>query len=192
MNDWSYGCVAKLLARSIHDAAIRATVTAGDRPLPGQSILQSGVVTPISAPPSDLRSDRLRCSSPHDRRTMPSLMPRSARCLRPEALMRGRRRMGDQALGVAEIVGDTHELERILEAECGVLAAVDLEGDERRAAAHLLGDDRRLRMVRPAGIDQPSTSSGAPPAQRRPPPPCRSARARAPPASRGPSASPRR
>jgi len=28
MNDWSYGCVAKLLARSIHDATIRATVTA--------------------------------------------------------------------------------------------------------------------------------------------------------------------
>ena len=28
MNDWSYGCVAKLLARSIHDAAIRSTVTA--------------------------------------------------------------------------------------------------------------------------------------------------------------------
>ena len=28
MNDWSYGCIAKLLARSIHDAAIRSTVTA--------------------------------------------------------------------------------------------------------------------------------------------------------------------
>ena len=28
MNDWSYGCIAKLLARSIHDAAMRATVTA--------------------------------------------------------------------------------------------------------------------------------------------------------------------
>lgn len=28
MNDWSYGCIAKLLAGSIHDAATRATVTA--------------------------------------------------------------------------------------------------------------------------------------------------------------------
>jgi acyl-CoA thioesterase I len=28
MNDWSYGCIAKLLARSIHEAATRATVTA--------------------------------------------------------------------------------------------------------------------------------------------------------------------
>jgi len=28
MNDWSYGCIAKLLAKSIHDATIRATVTA--------------------------------------------------------------------------------------------------------------------------------------------------------------------
>ena len=34
-----------------------------------------------------------------------------------EPLVRRRRRMGDQALGVAEIVGDAHELERILKAE---------------------------------------------------------------------------
>jgi hypothetical protein len=31
MNDWSYGCVAKLLAGAIHDAASRATVTATAR-----------------------------------------------------------------------------------------------------------------------------------------------------------------
>ena len=28
MNDWSYGCVAKLLAGAIHDASTRSTVTA--------------------------------------------------------------------------------------------------------------------------------------------------------------------
>jgi acyl-CoA thioesterase-1 len=28
MNDWSYGCIAKLLAGAIYDAATRATVTA--------------------------------------------------------------------------------------------------------------------------------------------------------------------
>jgi hypothetical protein len=28
MNDWSYGCVAKLLADAIHEAATRSTVTA--------------------------------------------------------------------------------------------------------------------------------------------------------------------
>jgi acyl-CoA thioesterase-1 len=31
MNDWSYGCIAKLLARSIHEAASRETVTATAR-----------------------------------------------------------------------------------------------------------------------------------------------------------------
>ena len=46
---------------------------------------------------------------------------------RRQALMRRGRRMGDQALGVAEIVGDAHELERVLEAERAGLAALDLE-----------------------------------------------------------------
>jgi acyl-CoA thioesterase-1 len=31
MNDWSYGCVAKLLAGAIHEAAGRSTVTATAR-----------------------------------------------------------------------------------------------------------------------------------------------------------------
>ena len=32
MNDWSYGCVAKLLAQAMSDAATRSTVTATARP----------------------------------------------------------------------------------------------------------------------------------------------------------------
>lgn len=32
MNDWSYGCIAKLLANSINDVVMRATVTATARP----------------------------------------------------------------------------------------------------------------------------------------------------------------
>ena len=28
MNDWSYGCIAKLMAGAIHEAAARSTVTA--------------------------------------------------------------------------------------------------------------------------------------------------------------------
>ena len=28
MNDWSYGCIAKLMAGAIHEAAVRSTVTA--------------------------------------------------------------------------------------------------------------------------------------------------------------------
>jgi hypothetical protein len=38
---------------------------------------------------------------------------------RLEPLVRGRRRMGDQALGVAEIVADADELERVLKTERG-------------------------------------------------------------------------
>ncbi len=39
-----------------------------------------------------------------------------------EVLVRRRRRMGDQALGVAEIVGDLDDIERVLEAEGRLLA----------------------------------------------------------------------
>jgi hypothetical protein len=31
MNDWSYGCVAKLLAGAVSEAAMRPTLTAGTR-----------------------------------------------------------------------------------------------------------------------------------------------------------------
>jgi hypothetical protein len=73
---------------------------------------------------------------------------------RLEPLVRRRRWMGDEALGVAEVVGDAHELERIEEPERGRLPVRELEGDERRAAAHLLRCGRGLRMVRPTRIDQ--------------------------------------
>src|ERR1700675_756362 len=68
--------------------------------------------------------------------------------------MRRRRRVRDQALGVAEIVADADELERVLKTECRLLAALDLEGDQGRAAAHLLLHYRGLRMIGPARIDQ--------------------------------------
>src|ERR1700730_18598114 len=73
---------------------------------------------------------------------------------RRQPLMRGRRRMGNEALGVAEIVADAHELERVLKTERALLAALDLEPDHRRAAAHLLLRHFGLRMIRPARIDQ--------------------------------------
>src|SRR5271167_2806135 len=71
---------------------------------------------------------------------------------RSQPLMRRRRRMRDEALGVAEIIADANELERILEAERGVLAALDVEGDEGGAAAHLFLRDFGLRVVWPAWI----------------------------------------
>src|SRR5580698_11298329 len=55
------------------------------------------------------------------------------------------RRMGNEALGVAEIVADANELKCVLKAERRLLAARDLESDERRAAAHLLLRDLGLR-----------------------------------------------
>src|SRR5947209_18675017 len=54
-----------------------------------------------------------------------------------QALMRRRRRMGDQAFGVTEIVGNVDDLERIGEAEGFRLAAGDIERHQRTAAGHL-------------------------------------------------------
>ncbi len=47
-----------------------------------------------------------------------------------EALMGGGRRMGDQALGVAEVVRHVDQLKRVEEVEGRLLAALDLEGDD--------------------------------------------------------------
>ncbi len=62
--------------------------------------------------------------------------------------------MGDQALGVAQIVADAHELERVLETERRRFAALDLEGHQRRARAHLPERDRGLGMIGAARIDE--------------------------------------
>ena len=56
-------------------------------------------------------------SSPIESRTLLSKMPSSARCLRRQPLMRRGGGMRDEALGVAEIVADLEDLERIHEAE---------------------------------------------------------------------------
>src|SRR6185437_16267613 len=44
-----------------------------------------------------------------------------------QSLVRGRGRMRDETLGVAKIVGDADELERILETESACFAALDVE-----------------------------------------------------------------
>src|SRR4029078_10091132 len=62
--------------------------------------------------------------------------------VRLEPLMRGGRGMRDKAFGVAEIVGDPRKLQRVEASERAGLAALHLEGDQRRAAAHLLPDER--------------------------------------------------
>src|SRR5436309_7626041 len=57
-----------------------------------------------------------------------------------EALVRGGRRVRDQALGITQIVADLHERERVLEAERAGLAACHLECDQSRARLHLFLD----------------------------------------------------
>src|SRR6185437_6418766 len=64
--------------------------------------------------------------------------PEFGAAFRRQPLMRRRRRMGDEGLGVAEIVGDPRQLERVEAAERGSLAAPDFESDQRRSVAHLL------------------------------------------------------
>ena len=65
MNDWSYGCVAKLLAGAIAEAATRPTLTAGARP-PAITLAGS---TPPSAPSARPRSGR------RDARARPTAAP---------------------------------------------------------------------------------------------------------------------
>src|ERR1044072_3311613 len=71
--------------------------------------------------------------------------------------------MGDQALRIAKIVRDAHELECVLEAEGATLAAGDLEGDPRRASARLCLLDGGLR-----GMAAPRPPRRAPAPTRRP------------------------
>src|SRR3546814_1054499 len=66
--------------------------------------------------------------------------------LRLQTLVRRRRRMGDEALGVAEIVGDVDKAKRVHHAKRARLSAGDLEGHQRAAALHLALRQRRLRV----------------------------------------------
>src|SRR5437879_6562598 len=53
--------------------------------------------------------------------------------LQSQPLMGRGRRMGDEAFGVAEVVGNPRKLQRVQTTERPRLAALDLESDERRA-----------------------------------------------------------
>src|SRR5688500_20141953 len=62
--------------------------------------------------------------------------------------MRGGRGMGHERLRVAEIIGDEDQLQRVEEAEGGVLAAFQIDADDRAARRHLLLRQLDLREVR--------------------------------------------
>src|SRR3546814_5623627 len=61
--------------------------------------------------------------------------------------------MGDEALGVAEIVGDVDKAKRVHHAKRARLSAGDLEGHQRAAALHLALRQRRLRVARQAWVE---------------------------------------
>src|SRR5690606_25386994 len=48
-------------------------------------------------------------------------------CLVRQVLVRRRSRMGDEALRITEIVGDLRDLERVLQSECCLLAALQFQ-----------------------------------------------------------------
>ena len=76
-------------------------------------------------------------SRPTERRSRSSAMP-SARALRgAEALVRGGRGMGDQRLGVAQIVRDRDQAQPVEHGERARLAAAGAQRHDAAAAAHL-------------------------------------------------------
>ena len=67
---------------------------------------------------------------------------------RLQALMRRRRRMRHDALGIAEVVADLRKPERVQELERGGFAARNIERDHGRTTTHLFLDDGCMRMIR--------------------------------------------
>ena len=65
----------------------------------------------------------------------------------------GRRcRMTGKALGIAEIVRNIHKVERIEQLECGVLAALQINRDQRAVARHLTSRQFSLRKALQTGM----------------------------------------
>ena len=73
---------------------------------------------------------------------MPSVMPSSARASGPIRWWVVVRRVRDEALGVAQVVGDLDQPQRVEAAEGAGLAAFDFERDHLAAARHLLFGER--------------------------------------------------
>ena len=74
-------------------------------------------------------------------------------CLVCEVLVRRGAGMGDEALGVAQIVGNLHDLKRVLQLEGRFLAALQFESHQRRTTGHLPCNDVGLRVIGAPGID---------------------------------------
>src|SRR5438128_295497 len=70
-----------------------------------------------------------------------------------EPLMCRRRRVGDQALRVAEIVGNVDDFQRIGEGEGRRLTADDIECDQCSAAGHLPARQLDLGVIGAEGVE---------------------------------------
>ena len=123
MNDWSYACVAKLLAAAIAEAATRPVASAAAQPTQPR-MRRSSATDRASAHTAVQRrehvlDDIVGMFEP-DRNPHQAVADAELGALRRrQPLVRRRRRMGDQALGIAEIVADADQLERVLKAERG-------------------------------------------------------------------------
>src|SRR5437870_10742103 len=69
--------------------------------------------------------------------------------------MGGRRRVGDEALRIAEIVRDVDEPQRIEKTEASFLIAGDVKADEAAALLHLPACQFILRVARQPRIEDP-------------------------------------
>ena len=87
-------------------------------------------------------------SRPTATRSSPSPMPARLARLGADAAVRGRSRMGDRGLGVAEIGGDRNHARRVHHAPRRLAPALDVERHDRAAAALLPFRQRVLRMRR--------------------------------------------
>ena len=146
MNDWSYACMAKGLGNAIAEAAQRPVMSATGDVTSGSADLTSRLLQRRQQI-LDQVVGMLEAGRKPDQ---PVADAKLGALLRRQPLMRRRRRMRDQAFGVAEIVGDADQLQRVEKAERAFLAAFDFERAQRRAGPHLLCDDVGLRMVRAA------------------------------------------
>ncbi len=89
---------------------------------------------------------------PHGKANRPRRDPQLRLRLVREPLMRGGRRMRDEAFRIAEVVRDFDNAQRIHEAEGRRLVRAKVEGDEGTARRHLLFRYGALRMVGASGI----------------------------------------
>ena len=114
MNDWSYGCFAKASWHGHRRSGAAAGHVGDRRAARVLSGIGASLFTPSPAPSADPRSGR-RGARARPRTAQARRQCRARRAAPASTADAWSCRMCDQALGVAEIVGDADELQRIEE-----------------------------------------------------------------------------